>query len=190
MGCLSVHDSGTSDEIDVSETSSFDVHDDRAFVALLRDCDPKMRTLAWRLLRDETGTDDALQDAYLKAHRTRRSFVGSSDDFVAWLYRITYNTCLDHLRARKRRRTLDTALQAIPTETTSIANTIVTRSAVRHAVGQLRPEWAAAVVLVDLEGLSYADAGEALGLPIGTVSTHVNRGRARLRELLNLEGPS
>src|SRR3546814_10251913 len=60
-----------------------------------------MRGLAYRLLADRHRMDDALQDAYLKAYRGLNRFKAGSD-FGTWLYRITYNACIDELRRRKR----------------------------------------------------------------------------------------
>lgn len=165
--------------------TSFGVHDERSFVEALKACDPKMRNLAWRLVQHDT--DDVLQEAYLKAHRKLNSFSGDADAFVAWLYRITYNTCIDHLRSLKRDKRLIDSVLVEPELDRSVANAVVTREIVREAIKQIRPEWAAAVVLVDLEGMSYELAADALGMRVGTVSTHVNRGRSRLRQLLYQE---
>src|SRR5690606_31795722 len=75
--------------------------DRRAFEALLRRHDDKMRGLAYRLLADRHAMDDALQEAYVKAYRALPRFKAGSN-FGTWLYRITYNACIDALRKRKR----------------------------------------------------------------------------------------
>src|SRR5687767_9170187 len=68
-----------------------------AFGVLLRRYDSRMRALAWKLLCDRDRMDDALQDAYVKAWRSFPTFRHDAD-FGTWLYRITYNACLDELR--------------------------------------------------------------------------------------------
>src|SRR5690606_27023668 len=75
--------------------------DRTAFDLLLRRHDDRMRGLAYRLLADRDRMDDALQEAYLKAYRNLHRFRAGSD-FGTWLYRITYNACIDELRRRKR----------------------------------------------------------------------------------------
>ncbi len=76
--------------------------DQRAFSLLLRHLDERMRALAWKMLGDRDRMDDALQEAYAKAWRSLASFRGDAD-FGTWLYRITYNACLDELRRDARR---------------------------------------------------------------------------------------
>ena len=72
-----------------------------AFDELLRRHDDRMRGLAYKLMADRHRMDDALQEAYLKAYRALPRFRPGSD-FGTWLYRITYNACIDELRKRKR----------------------------------------------------------------------------------------
>ena len=75
--------------------------DRTAFDELLRRHDVRMRGLAYRLMADRHRMDDALQEAYLKAFKALPRFRAGSD-FGTWLYRITYNACIDELRKRKR----------------------------------------------------------------------------------------
>ncbi|HJV08124.1 MAG TPA: sigma-70 family RNA polymerase sigma factor, partial [Acidimicrobiales bacterium] len=76
--------------------------DHAAFATLLRRHDEAMRRLAFRLLADADAMDDALQDAYLRAYRALPSY-GNRAQFGSWLYRITYNACIDELRRARRR---------------------------------------------------------------------------------------
>lgn len=156
-----------------------------AFGQTLRSHDPRLRRLVWRMVNDADLTDDVLQESYLRAFRSRSTFTGTTDGFGAWLYRITYNTCIDHLRAVKR-QPVTTTLTQTPNahDSVSIGDRVTTRGVIRAAVSALSPEQAAAVVLVDLEGMSYAETAEVLDISIGTLSSRVNRGRAALRDTL------
>lgn len=161
--------------------------DRRQFTELLRTNDGPMRALAFRLLGSQAGMDDALQDAYIKAYNKRDQFQGTPDQFGGWLYRIVYNTCLDHLRRRKRRNevTLDETYM-MADQAIAVGDHIVQRSAINAALRSLTPDQAAAFSLVDGEGYSYDDAAEILEVPMGTVASRVHRARATMREQLNL----
>src|SRR5215211_3471267 len=75
--------------------------DQEAFAAVIRHYDRGLRSLAYRLLRDRDRMDDALQEAYLNAFRALPKFRGESR-LGTWLYRITYNVCLDELERSER----------------------------------------------------------------------------------------
>jgi len=85
--------------------------DQHAFSLLLRQHDERMRALAWKLLGDRDRMDDALQEAYVKAWRSLGGFREDAD-FGTWLYRITYNACMDELR-RSRPTVAAAALVAV-----------------------------------------------------------------------------
>lgn len=149
-----------------------------------------MRGLVWRVVGDASATDDVLQDAYLKAYRAQAQFSGSDDAFAGWLYRIVWNTALDHRRAKQRRT--DAVIAAVVGQAAtnaSFVDEITTRAAVHDAIAQLSPQQAAAVTLVDLQDMTYAEAADVLDAPVGTVSTWVNRGRASLRLSLGMNQP-
>ena len=162
-----------------------------AFGQLMQRSDEAMRRLAFRLLGSRSAMDDALQDAYLKAFRHLDQFDGRSR-FSTWLYTITYRTCLDHLRARGRRRELD--LDAIAGDERNVdavgvdvSDAVVGRMALARALHDLPPDQAAAVILVDGEGYSYDDVATVLGVAPGTVGSRLSRGRASLRQRLGVD---
>jgi len=154
------------------------------FMAMVRKHDPMLRALAWRLLGDVHLMDDAMQEASLKAFRSRGSFRGDAA-VGTWLYRITYNVCLDLLRARARRPVdpLEAAADAVST-TPDPADVATTRTDLAAALAALPAEQRIAVLLVDAEGMDYAAAAEVLGVAPGTVGSRVSRGRAALRTAL------
>jgi RNA polymerase sigma-70 factor (ECF subfamily) len=156
-----------------------------AFRRIVRHYDDRLRALAFRLLEDRDAMDDALQEAYVKAFRSLGSFKGNSS-LGTWLYRITYNACIDELRRRQRVVPLTTSdgedLQiSDPSDAIGAADT---RADLATAMSALPPEQRAAVMLVDAEGFSYHEASKVLGIPPGTVASRVSRARAALREAL------
>ncbi|MDW3219633.1 MAG: RNA polymerase sigma factor [Acidimicrobiales bacterium] len=162
--------------------------DHRAFSQLIRDCDERMRRLAFRLMGSAAAMDDALQDAYLKAYRKLDTYNGSAA-FSTWLYTIVYRTCLDHLRRRRNRRETDIDLVAESVSVgADISKQAVDADALAAALADLPADQCAAVLLVDGDGLSYAEAASVLDVREGTVASRLNRAHARLRTVLGDPG--
>ena len=158
--------------------------DQDAFTSLVEHYDPRLRALAYHLLGDPHQTDDALQDAYVKAFRGLHTFAGRSA-LSTWLTRITYTTCIDHLRRRARLVLVpdlepEQALPNSPDPTEDLAG----RTWVRDALRRLPPEQRAVVVLVGVQGLDYQQAAEILGVPSGTVASRLSTARTVLRSAL------
>ncbi len=162
--------------------------DPHAFAQIVRFHEPRLRPLAYRLLGDRDRTDDILQEAYVKAFRALGRFRGESS-LSTWLYRITYNACMDELR---RQRTVTPASPDDSPERPSAlpdpADTAVERGDLAAALAALPAEQRAVVLLVDADGLDYSEAGEVLGIPPGTVGSRLSRARAALRAALGVEG--
>ena len=150
-----------------------------AFVELVERHDLSHRRLAFRLLGDSGRMDDVLQEAYVRAFRALPRFRGDSS-LETWLYRIVYNACIDDLRRRREHETLeqwDDRLVAAPTEPEE-------RLDLAAALESLPPELRAVVLLIDAEGLSYAEASEILSAPAGTIASRLNRARSHLQAVL------
>jgi RNA polymerase sigma-70 factor (ECF subfamily) len=151
--------------------------DHLAFAQLVRDHDTRLRALAHGLLPDRSGTDDVLQEVYLKAWRNLDRFRGDAR-LGTWLYRITYNACLDELRRGSRREVValdDEAPGPVTGSDDGLGDDLT------DALGGLTPDLRAAVLMVDVYGYEYSDAAKALGVPTGTIASRLNRARARLR---------
>jgi len=156
------------------------------FVDLVRRHDRTLRALAWRLLGDRDRMDDVLQEAYVKAFRALPTFRGDADAAPGtWLYRITYNACMDELR-RQRRVSLVPLDDAVgrPDPRGDVGDRVVRSHRLAAAIDALPPDHRAAVLLVDAEGFDYRSAAEVLGIPEGTVASRLNRARAALRQTL------
>ncbi len=151
---------------------------------------------AYRILGDEAAAADAVQEAFVAAYHNIRSFRGGS--FRAWLFRIVTNACYDELRQRKRKPTtslepLDDSGEEIespqwladPSE--SPEDTLVRTqlaNAIQHCLEDLPLEYRMVAVLVDVQGMNYDEAAQAISKPLGTVKSRLARARLRLRDCL------
>ncbi len=151
---------------------------------------------ALRMLNDEDTAADASQNAFISAYNHLHSYRGGS--FRAWLLRIVTNNCYDELRRQQRRPTtslepLDDAGEEMESpewlaDTSSLPEDEAERrelqTAITNCLERLPDEFRAAVVLVDVQGLDYAEAAVALGKPVGTLKSRLARARLRLRDCL------
>jgi RNA polymerase sigma factor (sigma-70 family) len=144
---------------------------------------------AYRLAGNAHDAQDLLQEAAEEAFSAFHRFQPGTH-FDRWLLRILHNSFLDHVR-RDRRRTFF-SLEALnapalvadrASEPEAVAEASL-HGPVLRAVESLPPEFRAAVVLVDLEGLTYEEAADILRCPVGTVRSRLHRGRLALREWL------
>lgn len=173
-------------EVDPSVLERARRGDGRAFERLVRHYDPRLRALAYRLLGDADRTDDALQEAYVKAYRSLAAFRAEAP-VGTWLYRIAYNACLDELRRRGRAECPADDVPEWADPAAGAEERLADRASLAAALAALPPDQAAAVVLVDADGLGYAAAAEVLGVPEGTLASRLSRARSALRQALRGE---
>jgi RNA polymerase sigma-70 factor (ECF subfamily) len=170
--------------------------DGQAFNMLILNYQAMAYNVAYRMLHDQDAASDATQDAFISAFQALRSFRGGS--FKAWLLRIVVNACYDQLRLAQRRPTssledllVDPDHSEMLTDYGELPEEYTIRQdlsrAIQAGLDKLSPELRAAVVLSDIQGLSYAEIAEATGVPLGTVKSRLSRGRARLRDYLQGE---
>ena len=157
--------------------------DERAFTRIIEHYDPRLRMLAFQVLRDRDAMDDALQDAYVSAYKALPDFRGEAA-MGTWLYRLTYNACLAHLRRRTPLPLPDEQLEQV-CPAPDPAGVAEARGDLTAALAALSPDQRAAVVLVMWDGLDYRSAAEVLGIPVGTLSSRLTAARTRLRALLD-----
>jgi len=159
--------------------------DRRAFEELVRRHQSSVRGLLRRLCAgDASRADDLAQETFLRAYQSIRSFRGESK-FTSWLYRIAYNVFLAQAR---RRPDTPGAPELDGREATDAAHPAMLKYDLEKAMALLRPEERAALVLTYGQGLPHEEAASILDCPLGTLKTHVSRGKARLREILAAEG--
>jgi len=163
--------------------------DPQAFGDLFRRHRDRLWAVALRTLGDPEEAADALQDAMLNAHRAAGRFRGDAA-VTTWLHRIVVNACLDRIRRRQAHPTVplpdgnrseDGRSGHEPVAPAADPDTALV---VRHALAQLPPEQRIAIVLVDLQGYSVAEAAAIFEVAEGTVKSRCARGRARLAVLL------
>lgn len=172
--------------------------DASAFDALARLYERPLFSYAYRMLRDETRAEDAVQDAFLLAFRGRDTFRGGS--FKSWLFRILTNRCLDMLRDASRHATtpLETerddeeGVRSEPVDPTPAVEDLVIGAALREAVeaalASVPPEQRAAVLLRDVQGFDYDEIARVTHSELGTVKSRIHRGRLAVRDYLVARG--
>jgi len=168
-----------------------------AFIAILRHHDRRLRTIAYRILRDRQLMDDALQDVALKAYRALPAFRGDAS-VGTWLCQIAYTTCLDYLRRTPEVELVpfDELAELLPGDagvsgagvapvaTVAPADTaelVAQHDLLERALSRLPAEQRIAVLLVDQAGLDYRSVAQILGIPAGTVGSRLNAAHAALR---------
>ena len=146
---------------------------------------PRIRRFAWGLTKDPDRADDLVQEACERALERLHQFADRSR-LDSWLYRIVYTRWIDRLR-RSKTRSAHLSLMEKEAVEDSTGNTsgIERLVDVRDALAALPQEHRAAVLLVGVEGHSYAEAAAVMDVPVGTVASRVARGRSMLAEMLS-----
>lgn len=159
----------------------------------MRQHSPRVYRLSYRLTGNPYDAEDLTQDVFVRVFRSLDTYRPGT--FEGWLHRITTNLFLDQVRRKQRIR-----FDALPDDSGDRMRspTPDPERAFEHhnldldvqaALAQLSPEFRAAVVLCDIEGLSYEEIAETLGLKLGTVRSRIHRARAQLRTHLAHRGP-
>ena len=143
----------------------------------------------WRLcaaLGDRQSADDLTQETYLRAFAALHRFEGRSS-LRTWLLSIARRVCADALRSRRRRLTLVRTSSVAGLEVSDGADRVAEQAAVTDLLRRLDRERREAFVLTQLLGLSYAEAAEVAGCPVGTIRSRVARARADLVDALGAD---
>ncbi len=173
--------------------------DVNAYEALVKEYEKNVYNLALRMTGNSEDAYDMSQEAFIKAYNSLSSFRGESK-FSVWLYRIVSNVCLDFLRSRNRKPTLSLSVEDddgdevemdIADESQSpeqLLDRALTRDAVRRGLAALPPEHREILLLREIQGLSYEEIAETLGLEEGTVKSRIFRARKKLCSFLIKDG--
>ena len=172
-------------------TAVFDATGDRAAMPswdeLVRQHADRVYRLAYRLSGNQHDAEDLTQETFIRVFRSLQNYQPGT--FEGWLHRITTNLFLDMVRRRGRIR-----MEALPEDYDRVPAEGPTPEQIYHdsrlgadlqaALDSLPAEFRAAVVLCDIEGLSYEEIGATLGVKLGTVRSRIHRGRQALRDHL------
>jgi len=177
--------------------------DKQAFNLLVIKYQRKILRLLSRMIRDPADLEDVAQEAFIKAYRALPQFRGESA-FYTWLYRIAINTARNWLSSVGKRPSAPNAIESedgetfnetdslsdISTPESMVASREIAET-VNAAIEELPEELRTAIVLREIEGMSYEDIAQTMGCPIGTVRSRIYRAREaiaqRLRPILDTD---
>jgi RNA polymerase sigma-70 factor (ECF subfamily) len=170
--------------------------DKRAFELLVSKYQRKLGRLLSRFIRDGAEVEDVTQEAFIKAYRALPSFRGDSA-FYTWLYRIGINTAKNYLVAQGRRAPTTTGFDSEDAENfedgdqlrdvNTPENEMMSKqiaSTVNETMDALPEELRTAIVLREIDGLSYEEIAAVMNCPIGTVRSRIFRARETIAERL------
>jgi RNA polymerase sigma-70 factor (ECF subfamily) len=174
--------------------------DTAAFRALFDKYHRRAFAVAMGVVKNQDDALDAVQEAFVKVHKNIHKFQGSSS-FYTWLYRIVMNVSIDHVRRTSRRKTLDFDERALHEESEvagdgalvpSVADANPGNAALRRELGgaiqaalqELPEHHRAVIVLREIEGMSYEEMAETLGVPKGTVMSRLFHARKKMQAAL------
>ncbi|MBV6450126.1 MAG: ECF RNA polymerase sigma-E factor [Anaerolineales bacterium] len=174
--------------------------DPDAFNLLVLKYQDLLYRISLRIVQDECGAEDAVQNAFIQAFQNIRSFRGGS--FKSWLARVAVNASYDELRRTKRH--ISTPLEQFNQEGEEIESPMwmtdpsagpqelveshELQRALQECIRALIPDYRLMVILVDIEGMSYEEAARIARVPVGTVKSRLARARMQLRSALKKFG--
>ena len=167
--------------------------DNEAFGVLVERYQTKVYNLALRITGNEDDAADMSQEAFLRAWRSLKAFQFESS-FSTWLFRLTHNVCIDHLRARQRKPTVSLTMQDedgeeavqldLPDTAPDPEQALLLaedRELVKRALAALPAETREILILRAINDLSYQQIAQVMHLQEGTVKSRLSRARAQLR---------
>ncbi len=170
--------------------------DEQAYEILIQRYQQPVYNLVCRLMNDPSDISDVVQEVFLKVFRNIRAFRGNSS-LKTWIYRIAVNEAYNHRRWFSRHQHREVALiaeEGAPSYADTLADPGRTpfdqaadreaRALVEKALDKLNPKFRAAVVLRDIEDMSYDEIAAVLNVSLGTVKSRILRGRETLRKIL------
>jgi RNA polymerase sigma factor (sigma-70 family) len=159
---------------------------------VVRDYSARVYRLAYRLTGNTHDAEDLTQEVFVRVFRKLADYTPGT--FEGWLHRITTNLFLDMARRRQRIRFEGLGEEAVhlgdggPSPAEAFDDRHLDDD-IQAALKALAPEYRVAVILCDIEGLSYEEIADALGIKLGTVRSRIHRGRAQLRAALEHRRP-
>ncbi len=178
--------------------------DRRAFGILVERHKDTVFSLTRRLMGNRGDVEDLAQESFLRAYRALESFRGDAQ-FNTWLYRITWNVCMDRREQRTRRDSREVAIESLKgddddapvefaDEDAALPDEVLEAGDLRERLARylddLPVHFRAVLMLYYFEQRSYDEISEVLDIPMNTVKVHIYRAKARLKKALLEEGAS
>ena len=179
---------------DVSTQATLEVHPGTDWEAIVSEHSARVYRLASRLTGNRQDAEDLTQDVFVRVFRSLDRY--EPGNFNGWVHRITTNLFLDRVRRTSRVRMdgfadgAEDRLVGRERQPDSVVHDAGFDSDIEAALSSLSEEFRVAVVLCDVEGLSYDEIADVLGVKIGTVRSRIHRGRTQLRHALAHRAPS
>lgn len=168
-----------------------------AFEELVRKYQDRLFNAVYRLLDNAEDATDVVQDAFLSAYQSLRTFKGESE-WYTWVYRIAVNSAISLRRRRPQmiqmggehsgRPWTDVADASEESQPAHGMEKAEEERRVQRALNQLPPKDRAVLILKEVDGLSYETVAQVLHVPIGTIRSRLHRARLKLRRLLLEDG--
>lgn len=182
----------TDPNVELTGTAAFDAGEATmsSWAELVAEHADGVYRLAYRLSGDQQDAEDLTQETFMRVFRSLDKYQPGT--FGGWLHRITTNLFLDMVRHRSKIR-----MESLPEDYERVPGTDMTPEqaytvanldpVLQSALDSLAPDFRVAVVLCDIEGMSYDEIAETLGVKMGTVRSRIHRGRSQLRAALEKE---
>ncbi len=196
---IEVQSAAASHQRDHELIAAFKAGDDDAFSDLVLKYEQRVFNHCLRMVRHEQESQDLTQEVFIKVYRSIRSYEHTYA-FYTWLYRITVNCCIDHVRKKRRHAPLvslspappgspadSVRERALPDERYVPEQQMLNRelnAVLQQAIAQLSPKLKEIIVAKEIWGLSYQEIAQNLNCSRGTVKSRLFRARERLKELL------
>jgi len=172
--------------------------DQQAFRVLVERYQGRVYALALGMLHQRQDALDITQEAFIKVYRYLGNFQGSAS-FYTWLYRITYNLCIDHLRRNGRMPTVDYddgiqrepeagvaswTHQPLDNNPSRALRRRELAEKIREAIDELPPYHRGVIIMREIEGMSYTEMAEAMQVSKGTIMSRLHHARQKLQKAL------
>ena len=165
-------------------------NDADAFETLIKSYESKIYNTCYYILKNKDDAYDASQETCLKIYRFINKFKGDSK-FSTWVYRVTYNTCLDYIKKRKDELSFEEVFSNGSRPEEKVEGIIESRELkyeIKRCILKLNNDFRTVIILRDIEGLSYQEIADILEIEVGTVKSRINRARETLKKELIKNG--
>ncbi|WP_066504342.1 RNA polymerase sigma factor [Abyssisolibacter fermentans] len=165
-----------------------------AFETLISSYEKIAYNIALKMLKNREDAMDISQEAFIKVFKSIDKFNFKSS-FSTWLYRIVVNTCIDHLKKKKKVYSIDSTVETqngeIHTEIPDTTNNPeqlmekkLTKELVHRSINELSETHKVVIVLRDIQGFSYEEISQIIGCSQGTVKSRISRARSALKKII------